>query len=193
MVSYEGDTHDGVLFLSRPSPATGMERDDNKFFTSDMAAPGVTLFNMNVHSIPDRDYLIRYPQGLWSGKSLESDADFRHIRGFGGQNPPTDQDMKVVAELATNYITYTSHIPNATLAMREIETSGPIYADPYTSGGTRFAGREQERIGDRAYRAGSLHARIGDHPSIARMRKHAEVLGAKLKTLDRLSHGGTYC
>ena len=70
------------------SPAAGAERDDNLFTTSNLPNPAEVLWAQSALEQPDRDYLMQYPQGMWSGKSVTSDYDFRHVAGFGGQAWP---------------------------------------------------------------------------------------------------------
>lgn len=133
--------------ISLLAPSAGVERDDNKFTTADLPNPAEQLFAMNVHAIPDRDHLIRYPQGMWSGKSVASDDDFRHISGWGS-NPtfPNPQDMKAIMQMGQRFQELSAHIPNILEAERELH--GPLVENPYTTRGRNDAGRENARMHD---------------------------------------------
>jgi hypothetical protein len=157
-------------------PADMRERDDNKFFTSSLPPPAQILYGMNVPAIPERDFLMRYPQGKWSGKTIcSTDNDFRHVWGWGGQNPPTPQDMKALIQLSTQYRDLTSHIPDADIAMVEAAHSGPVNPDPYRSGGSRFAGRESARLIDIPHR-NAVFQRVTGMPGSGYLQQKVDAL-----------------
>lgn len=133
--------------ISLQPPFGGIERDDNRIEKGDLVPPANMLYAMNVPSIPDRDYLIKYPQGMWSGKSIASDNDFRHIDGWGSNISFTKaQDEKAVRNLGQQFQRFAAHIPNIKEAERELE--GRVVYDPYTSHGRSDAGRENARLHD---------------------------------------------
>jgi hypothetical protein len=133
--------------ISMKPPFNGIERDDNRIEKGDLVPPANMLYAMNVPSIPDRDYLIKYPQGLWSGKSIASDNDFRHIDGWGSNISFTKaQDEKAIQNLGQQFQRYSAHIPNIKEA--ECELEGKIEYNPYTSHGRSDAGRENARLHD---------------------------------------------
>jgi hypothetical protein len=140
----------GVTFaetISLRPPSDGVERDDNRIATGDLPPPAEQLYAMNVPSIPDRAYLIKYPQGLWSGKSVASENDFRHIPGWGSNiSFVTAQDAKAVAKLGQKFQRLAAHIPNILEAERELE--GEVAYEPYTAHGRRDQGRESARLHD---------------------------------------------
>jgi len=139
----------------RLPPSYGVERDDNRIESGNLPAPAAELYALNVPSIPDRDFLIRYPQGMWSGKSIASDNDFRHIAGWGSNvNWATGQDEKAVAQLGQQFQRLAAHIPNILEAERELE--GNIVYEPYTRFGRRDQGREKRRLHDIVQRHAEL-------------------------------------
>jgi hypothetical protein len=170
------------------SPAGMCERDDNKFFTSGLAPPAQILYAMNVPAIPERDFLMRYPQGKWSGKTLvSSDNDFRHVWGWGGQNAPTPQDMRTMLELTSKYKDLTSHIPDGDIAVMEALTSGPVNENPYLTGGSRFAGRESARLIDLPHRSAVLQ-RVTGMPTSAYLQQKVDALAIRSERIaDQLA------
>jgi hypothetical protein len=133
--------------ISLEAPYGGVERDDNTIETGDLPPPAAMLYAMNIPSIPDRDFLIKYPQGLWSGKSVASEDDFRHIPGWGSNiSFVTGQDEKAMAQLGQKFQRLAAHIPNIRLAEDELE--GKVSYEPYTSDGRSDAGRENARLHD---------------------------------------------
>jgi len=136
-------------------PFYGVERDDNRIENGDLPPPAAELYAMNVPSIPDRDFLIRYPQGMWSGKSVASDTDFRHIPGWGSNiSFVKAQDEKAMANLGQQFQIAAAHIPNIKEAERELE--GQIVYEPYTMYGRRDQGREKRRLYDLPQRQAEL-------------------------------------
>lgn len=167
--------------IVRPSPATGAERDDNKLFAGNFDPGSVILFDQSYAHTPDRDYLMRYPQGLWSGKSLASDADFRHIPGWSGSANgfASPQDMKAVRQLAGHYRALTAHVPNLDKAVDIAE--GQSEADPYgryRSTGHKDQGRESSLLHElpltlqAAFRRGLLPSQ---HPYEAQRSEALEI------------------
>jgi hypothetical protein len=152
------DKDPGITFeetIDMCPPFYGVERDDNRIVTGDLPPPASTLYAMNVPSIPDRDFLIKYPQGMWSGKSIASDTDFRHLAGWGSNiNFVKDQDVKAMANLGQEFQRMAAHIPNIREAERELE--GEIVYEPYTSMGRRDQGREKRRLNDLSTRHAEL-------------------------------------
>jgi hypothetical protein len=144
------EDYPGVTFaqtITLIPPSAGAQRDDDRMSTGDLPPPAAMLYAMNLPSCPDRDHLIRYPQGLWSGKSAASDADFRHINGFGGTiTQAAGQDEEAIRQLGTKFQAMSAHIPNIKEAERVLE--GDLVESPYTSHGRNDAGRESARIHD---------------------------------------------
>ena len=127
--------------ICMPSPALGIERDDNKFSTYSLPNPAAVLAGQNWPHCPERDYLIRFPHGHWSGKSLARPEDFGHIPGWSGRSWPSPQDMKAIQSMAETHAEFAAHIPN----LREAEDllEGRMCHDPYTHNGSRHAGRDE--------------------------------------------------
>lgn len=148
----------GVTFaetISLRPPFYGVERDDNKIENGTLPPPAAELYAMNVPSIPDRDFLIKYPQGMWSGKSVTSEDDFRHIAGWGSNiSFVKAQDEKAMSQLGQQFQRLAAHIPNIREAERELE--GEISYEPYTSHGRRDQGREKRRLHDVVQRHAEL-------------------------------------
>ena len=148
----------GVTFeetISLAPPSSGAERDDNRIATGDLIPPAAQLYALNVPSIPDRDFLIKYPQGMWSGKSVASENDFRHIAGWGSNiSFVKGQDAKAIAQLGQTFQRLSAHIPNIAEAERELE--GEVVTEPYTSHGRRDQGRENARTHDVVQRFAEL-------------------------------------
>jgi len=128
------------------SPAAGAERDDNLFTTSNLPNPAEVLWAQSALEQPDRDYLMQYPQGMWSGKAVTSDYDFRHVAGIGGQSWPTPQDMSALRQLGPKFAEFAAHLPN--LKVAEETYSGKEATWPYLQGGSNMAGRENEKMVD---------------------------------------------
>ena len=133
------------------SPAAGAERDDNLFTTSNLPNPAEVLFAQSALEQPDRDYLMNYPNGMWSGKSVANEHDFRHVAGIGGQAWPTPQDVNALRQLGPKFARATAHLPN--LITAEESYAGKEAQWPYLKGGSSTAGRESERMVD-------LHSRF---------------------------------
>jgi len=141
--------------ISGCPPFYGVERDDNRIETGDLPPPASELYAMNVPSIPDRDFLMRYPQGLWSGKSIASDADFRHIPGWGSNIEfVKGQDEKALRQLGQQFQVMSAHIPSIVEAERQLE--GRVIYEPYTMYGRRDQGREKRRLYDLPQRHAEL-------------------------------------
>jgi hypothetical protein len=140
----------GVPFedtIDMRAPFYGVERDDNRIITGVLPPPAAELYSLNVPSIPDRDFLIRYPQGMWSGKSIASDADFRHIPGWGSNIAfETGQNERAMAQFGQEFQRLSAHIPSIVEAERQLE--GEVVYQPYTSMGRRDQGREKRRLVD---------------------------------------------
>jgi hypothetical protein len=164
--------------INQCPPFYGVERDDNKIETGDLPPPAAELYAMNVSSIPDRDFLIRYPQGMWSGKSLASDADFRHIPGWGSNiNFVKGQDEKAIAVLGQQFTRLSANIPNIAEAERQLE--GEIVYEPYTSYGRRDQGREKRRLFDLPQRYSELLQSGVPRHSLSHLESRVNALAAR--------------
>ena len=139
------------------SPAAGAERDDNSFTTSNLPNPAEILWAQSALEQPDRDYLMQDPQGMWSGKAVTSEHDFRHVAGIGGQSWPTPQDMTALRQLGPKFADFAAHLPN--LRTAEERYTGKEAAWPYLRGGSSMAGRESEKMVDLHARYRHLHNR----------------------------------
>lgn len=152
MVSRYDGTFASTICAPSPALGFGIERDDNKFSTEQLGPGSYLLWAQSAHETPDREYLIKYPQGRWSGKSIAA-GDYNHVPGFGGRSWPTPQDMKSLQNLGQQFAEFSAHIPDLQLAEELYE--GHTVADPYRHG-SRDAGRESSRMVDVADRYNSL-------------------------------------
>jgi hypothetical protein len=169
MVSRNNGTFASTICAPSPALGFGIERDDNKFSTADLEPGAAILWAQSAHETPDREYLIKYPQGLWSGKSVAA-GDYNRVPGFGGRSWPTPQDMKALANLGEQFAEFSAHIPDLRLAEELYE--GHTVANPYRNG-SRDAGRESSRMVDVPDRYNSLLKR-GAHA------EHLSALATKV-------------